>query len=63
MDMEDLVKMAAFYGVAPAALLMAPQEAGPKIQRMALASQMAAEMSDEAFAAWIAAGRMMTPKP
>ena len=56
---EDLVKLAAAYGVHPAALLMAPEVAGPKIKRMIEASGLAEQMDTGKAEQWIELGRTL----
>lgn len=61
MDMEDLEKLAVFYGVHPAALLLAPEE-GPKFEAMRRASSLAERMGPEAAEDWLRMGERLTPK-
>jgi transcriptional regulator with XRE-family HTH domain len=56
---EDLQRLARFYGVHPAALLFAPEEAGPKVQMMIEASGVAEKLTPEAAKEWIGVGRRM----
>ena len=56
-DLNDLAKLADAYGVHPAALLFAPDDAGPKVKRMQEASTLAEQMPDDAAADWLAMGR------
>lgn len=60
---EDLVRLAAFYGVHPAALLMAPEDAGPKISRMIEASGLAERLEDDKADQWLALGRTLGGDP
>lgn len=56
---EDLVKLAAAYGVHPAALLMAPEVAGPKVRRMIEASGIAERLENGKAQQWIDLGRTL----
>lgn len=60
MDLKDLEKLAEFYGVHPAALLLAPEE-GPKFEVMRKASGLAEQMGPEAAADWIRMGERIAP--
>lgn len=62
MDMEDLEKLASFYGVHPAVLLLAPDE-GPKFEAMRRASSLAERMGPEAAEDWLRMGKRLAPKP
>lgn len=57
--MDDLVRLARFYDVHPACLLIAPQEAGPKVERMLSASHLAEQMTPDAAGEWLAVGRRL----
>lgn len=54
---EDLIRLAKFYAVHPAALLMAPEVAGPKVARMIQASGLAERMTDKAADQWLDIGQ------
>ncbi|MBX9697896.1 MAG: helix-turn-helix domain-containing protein [Acetobacteraceae bacterium] len=56
---EDLVRLAAVYGVHPAALLMAPEEASPKVARMIRASGLAERLGDQPAEQWLAIGETL----
>lgn len=60
---EDLVRLAAVYGVHPAALLMAPKEAGPRVARMIEASGLAERLDDDKADQWLALGRTLGGDP
>lgn len=62
-DLADLVKLAAVYGVHPAALLLAPEEAGPTLSNMQEAGALVKDMDADAAAEWLAVGRRMTGRP
>lgn len=53
---DDLVKLAAFYGVHPAALMMAPEDAGPKIA-------LAEKLDDARAQQWLELGETLADKP
>lgn len=53
---DDLIRLAKVYGVHPAALLMAPGDAGPKVARMIRASGLAEQMDDKAAEQWLGIG-------
>ena len=57
MDLEDLVRLAAAYGVHPAALLIAPDEANETVSRMQDACTLAERMPPEVADEWLAMGR------
>jgi len=59
-DLNDLEKLAGFYGVHPAALLLAPEE-GPRFEAMRQASSIAERMGPEAAQEWLALGQRLTP--
>lgn len=61
-DLNDLDKLATFYGVHPAALLLAPEE-GPRFDAMRQASNMAEQMGPDAAKDWLALGQRLLPKP
>ena len=61
MDLEDLNKLAAHYGVHPAALLFAPDEAELILARMQAASTIARRMDPEAASEWLALGKRLAP--
>ncbi|WP_131829580.1 helix-turn-helix domain-containing protein [Teichococcus deserti] len=63
MSLDDLQKLATFYGVHPAALLMAPQNAAPVVARMQTAASIAAGLDDEAAEAWLTMGRRASDRP
>jgi len=56
---EDLVRLAAVYGVHPAALLMAPEEANPKVDRMIRASGLAERLGSQSAEQWLAIGETL----
>jgi len=63
MKLTDLEKLASFYGVHPAALLLAPDE-GPRFEAMRQASSIAERMGPDAAQEWLALGERLTaPKP
>lgn len=62
MDLSDLEKLAKFYGVHPAALLLAPEE-GPKFEAMRRASQIAERMGPDAAEDWLRMGERVAPGP
>ena len=61
MSMEDLERLAAFYGVHPAALLLAPEE-GPRFEAMRRASGLAERMGPDAAEDWLRMGERLAPK-
>lgn len=63
MGTDDLVKLAAFYGVHPAALMMAPEDAGPKIDRMIKASGIAERLDDDKAEQWLGLGATLAGDP
>jgi transcriptional regulator with XRE-family HTH domain len=63
MDLDDLRKLADFYEVHPAALLMTPNEAASKIPVMQQAASIAQGMPDDVAASWLTMGRFATPEP
>jgi len=60
MDLPALAKLAAAYGVHPAALLLAPED-GPKFDAMRRASELAERMGPEAAEDWLRMGERITP--
>jgi hypothetical protein len=62
MDLDDLRRLAQFYQVHPAALLMTPQEANPTIVRMQRAASLAEKMDPEAAETWLKMGEMASPR-
>ncbi|MBC9208913.1 helix-turn-helix transcriptional regulator [Roseomonas aerophila] len=61
MDLDDLRKLADFYEVHPAALLMTPSEAASKIPVMQQAASIAQSMPEDVAASWLTMGRFATP--
>ena len=61
LDLEDLEKLAAVYGVHPATLLVAPEE-GPVADDMRKASEIARRLSRDAAKEWLAVGDRMVPQ-
>ena len=59
---EDLMRLASEYGVHPAALLIAPEGSGPKVDRMIAASGLAEQLTDDQAAHWLAIARSMIGK-
>lgn len=55
-DLEDLRRLARFYDVPPAALLMAPEEGGPMAGRMARAAGKVAKMTEKDAEEWLRLG-------
>lgn len=63
-DLEDLRRLAALYNVPPAALLMAPEEGGPMVGRMARAAGKVANMTESDAEEWLRLGdRFATADP
>ncbi len=62
LDIGDLEKLASFYGVHPAVLLLAPED-GPKFEAMRRASQLAERMGPEAAEDWLRMGERLAPPP
>lgn len=62
LKMTDLERLAAFYGVHPATLLLAPED-GPKFEAMRRASQLAERMGPEAAEDWLRMGERIAPSP
>ena len=58
-DLDDLARLADFYGVSPAALLLTPTVASNKVRVMLAASTQAERLSDSAARAWLEVGRHM----
>lgn len=56
MDLEDLRRLAKFYGVPTAALLAAPEEGVPMSERMIRAAGKAANMTDQDADEWLRLG-------
>lgn len=56
MDTEDWHRMARFYGVPVAALMMAPEEGGPIAMRMVRAAARIANMTEEDAEDWLRIG-------
>lgn len=61
-DLEDLEKLASFYGIHPATLLLAPED-GPKFEAMRRASELAERMGPDAAEDWLRMGERLAPKP
>jgi transcriptional regulator with XRE-family HTH domain len=61
LSIANLKKLAALYGVHPAALLLNPNEAEGKITRMQAAAGVAGELNDEDAEMWLSIGRRMLP--
>jgi transcriptional regulator with XRE-family HTH domain len=61
-DLEDLAKLAAAYGVHPAALLFDPGEAVGKISKMQTASALVEQMPPDAADEWLAMGKRLTER-
>jgi transcriptional regulator with XRE-family HTH domain len=59
-DLEDLEKLARVYGIAPAALLMAPDE-NPKAEQMRTAADIAGRMDGETLTDWLRMGAKLAP--
>ncbi len=62
LDIADLEKLATFYGVHPATLLLAPED-GPKFEAMRRASQLAERMGPEVAEDWLRMGEHLAPPP
>ena len=62
MDLADLVKLANFYGVHPAALLIAPATGEAKVRKMQAACDLAERLSDQAVTVWLEVGNQMTER-
>ena len=60
MKLDQLEKLAQIYGVTPAALLMAPEEA-PRALAMREAADLAAKLPAEDLAEWIKLGQRLSP--
>lgn len=58
-DLDDLRRLASFYEVHPAALLMRPEDAGPKITAMQRAATMIQSMNPGDADAWLEIGRRL----
>lgn len=61
-DLEDLRRLASFYGVPTAALLMTPEEGGPMAGRMARAAGRAANMTEGDAEEWLRLGERFETK-
>lgn len=61
MTMSQFARVAELLGAKPEDLLFSPEDA-EKSERFKAASELANELDDEAFAAWILAGRAMRKK-
>lgn len=62
MRLSDLEKLASFYGVHPAVLLLAPEDT-PKFEAMRRASQLAERMGPEDAQDWLRMGERLAPTP
>lgn len=58
-DLEDLGRLANHYGVHPAALLFAPDDAAGKVSRMQRASTIAERIEAEAAEEWLRLGQRL----
>ena len=59
-DLDDLIRIAAAYGVHPAALLFAPTESA-QFETVREATQIALRMDPDTASLWLASGRKMAP--
>lgn len=62
MDLNDLKKLANFYGISLLALLSAPDDA-PKAEQMQKAADLASRLDPDAFEDWMRLGKRLGPKP
>jgi transcriptional regulator with XRE-family HTH domain len=60
-DLHDLEKLAAHYGVPPIVLLAAPEDS-PKAQAMRRAAQIAEQMDADALNDWLRTGERLTAR-